>query len=72
MITHGEPTDMTEGDNKCQKVIEKVHDGEKEGKFLFFIVGLSYSNMNLLKKISYPDRQPLKLRNLNIASNNGK
>lgn len=38
MITNGEQTDMIEGDNKCQKVIEKVHDGEKGGKFLFLLL----------------------------------
>jgi len=66
MITDGEPTDMYEGDATWNKVVENLHDGEKEGKFLFFTVGVEPADMLTLKKIAPQNRGPVKLRENNF------
>ncbi|MBN2733726.1 MAG: VWA domain-containing protein [Methanomicrobiaceae archaeon] len=62
LITDGEPTDMEEGDEKWEEVISAIHTGEKDGKFLFFGVGVDSADMETLKKISPPGRTPIKLK----------
>ncbi|MBP2132490.1 uncharacterized protein YegL [Methanomicrobium sp. W14] len=62
MITDGEPTDMQEGDDKWNEIISKVHRGEEESRFLFFAVGVDSADMETLKKISPPERKPIKLK----------
>ncbi len=64
LITDGEPTDMQEGDELWNEVINKVHTGEKEKKFLFFAVGVENANIEILKKIGPPNRPPVKLKGL--------
>jgi len=62
LITDGQPTDMRRGDSRWQEVIDAVHTGEKERKFLFWALGVDQANMTLLKEISPPGRTPLKLQ----------
>jgi len=62
MITDGEPTDMKEGDELWNETVNAVHKGEKEGKFLFFTVGVDEADMDTLKLISPPNRAPIKLK----------
>lgn len=62
MITDGEPTDMTPGDPMWNQVISKVHDGERDNKFLFFAVGVEPAEMGYLKQISPPSRTPVRLK----------
>ncbi|WOF16376.1 VWA domain-containing protein [Methanoplanus sp. FWC-SCC4] len=62
MITDGEPTDMREGDPMWEEVISMVHQGEKDGKFLFFAVGMDSADLETLKKISPQGRAPIKLK----------
>lgn len=62
MITDGEPTDMKEGDELWSETLNAVHSGEKEGKFLFFTVGVDEADMETLKMIAPPNRPPIKLK----------
>lgn len=62
LITDGQPTDMRRGDGRWQEVIDAVHTGEKERKFLFWALGVDQANMTLLKEISPPGRTPLMLQ----------
>ena len=62
MITDGAPTDMQLGDSMWNDVIKKVHEGEANKKFLFFAVGVEPANMELLKQIAPPNREPVKLK----------
>jgi uncharacterized protein YegL len=61
MVTDGAPTDMQLGDSMWNDVIKKVHDGETNKKFSFFAVGVEPANMELLKQIAPPNREPVKL-----------
>jgi uncharacterized protein YegL len=62
MITDGAPTDMQLGDSMWNEVIKKVHEGEANKKFSFFAVGVEPANMELLKQIAPPNREPVKLK----------
>ncbi|MBF0344859.1 MAG: VWA domain-containing protein [Nitrospirae bacterium] len=62
MITDGEPTDMDYGDPKWNDVAQKVKDGERNSKFMFFAVGVDNANMKKLQAIAPPERPPLKLQ----------
>jgi uncharacterized protein YegL len=62
MITDGEPTDMKNGDQKWANVKRLIEDGEKNGKFMFFTVGIEPANMNLLNGLMPPSRGAIKLR----------
>jgi uncharacterized protein YegL len=62
MITDGIPTDMNIGDSVWNDVINRVHSGEANHKFLFFVVGVEPADMNLLKQLAPPNREPLKLK----------
>ncbi|MBF0338471.1 MAG: VWA domain-containing protein [Nitrospirae bacterium] len=62
MITDGGPTDMNYGDSKWNNVVQRVHDGEKSGKFMFFAVGVDSADMQTLQAIASPTRPPLKLQ----------
>ncbi|KJU82513.1 von Willebrand factor type A domain-containing protein [Candidatus Magnetobacterium bavaricum] len=62
MITDGEPTDMNYGDPKWNNVVQRVHDGEKNKKFMFFAIGVDNANMKTLQAIASPERPPLKLQ----------
>lgn len=62
LVTDGEPTDMREGESLWEEVINRVHNGEKDQKFLFWALGVDSANMKILKKISPPNRTPLLLR----------
>lgn len=62
LITDGQPTDMRRGDGRWHEVIDAVHTGEKERKFLFWALGVDQANMTLLKEISPPGRTPLMLQ----------
>ena len=61
MITDGEPN-MRPGDSMWNTVVKKVHDGETNRKFSFFVVGVDSANMDLLKQIAPPARVPLRLK----------
>jgi len=62
MIPDGAPTDMQLGDSMWNDVIKKVHEGEANKKFSFFAVGVEPANMELLKQIAPPNREPVKLK----------
>lgn len=62
LITDGQPTDMSPGDETWRKVVEAVHGGEKRGEFLFFGVGVEPADMSSLAEICPSGRPPLKLR----------
>ncbi len=62
LITDGQPTDMRKGDETWEKVIEAVHGGEKDHKFLFWALGVDQANMTLLREISPAGRTPLMLK----------
>jgi uncharacterized protein YegL len=62
LITDGEPTDMHPGDPTWDSVVAAVHEGERLQHFLFFTVGVDSADLDKLRLISPPDRQPLKLR----------
>lgn len=62
MITDGVPTDMKIRDSKWSEVINRIHYGQAEGKFLFFIVGVEPADMTLLEQLAPPNTVPLKLK----------
>ncbi len=62
LITDGQPTDMHKGDEMFEKVVNAVHEGEKNRKFLFWALGVDRANMTLLNEISPKNRVPLKLQ----------
>lgn len=62
LITDGEPTDMNRGDALWTQVCERVHRGEKEGKFSFFAVAVEPANLSILAQIAPPTRPPLQLK----------
>jgi len=66
LITDGEPTDMNEGDELWNEVTGLVHEGEKDGKFLFFAVAVEDADLDTLSKISPPTRTPVKLKENNF------
>lgn len=66
MITDGEPTDMKKGDQKWAMVKNTIEDCEKNGKLLFFSVGVEPANMTLLNDIMPSSRGAIKLRQGNF------
>lgn len=57
LMTDGSPTDMhPEGNDQMKTewkvVLDKVHEGVKNGKFLFFAVGIDDADMDILSAIS--------------------
>jgi uncharacterized protein YegL len=58
MITDGEPN-MRPGSSMWNEVINKVHNGQKNKKFLFFTVGVMSANMKLLTQIAPPEIEPI-------------
>ncbi len=62
LITDGQPTDMRRGDDMWERVLQAVHSGEEEKKFLFWALGVDQANMALLREISAPSRTPLQLK----------
>ncbi len=62
LVTDGEPTDMDVGDERWNRVVEAVREGEKSHKFSFWPVGVGGANIEKLKKVAPPDRVPLKLK----------
>ena len=68
MITDGEPTDMEPGDLTWNEVVNMVHEGEANKEFLFFAVGVQKANMEILKQIAPPNREPLPLKGLEFAA----
>jgi uncharacterized protein YegL len=61
LITDGAPTD------KWEEAAKRVHEGERDGKFLFFAVGVEGANMTRLAEIAPPNRPPMKLQGLKFA-----
>lgn len=62
LITDGEPTDMSRGDSLWTQVCDRVHAGEKDGKFSFFAVAVEPANLSVLAQIAPPTRPPLQLK----------
>ncbi|MBN1167053.1 MAG: VWA domain-containing protein [Methanospirillaceae archaeon] len=67
VITDGYPTDMRRGDERWNRVIEAVHGGEAEQKFLFWMLGVDPADMQILHELSPPNRSPLKLKEARFA-----
>ena len=64
MITDGEPNDMEPGDSKWNDVLNLVHKGESDKKFMFFVVAVEQANVELLNQIAPPNREPIRLKKL--------
>jgi uncharacterized protein YegL len=62
MITDGEPTDMSPGDETWNIVVRRVHEGEAGRKFMFFAVGVEPARMDVLRQIAPPNRPPVQLK----------
>ncbi|TVR13125.1 MAG: VWA domain-containing protein [Planctomycetota bacterium] len=58
LITDGEPTDQ------WKEAAQQVHQGEKDGKFLFYAVGVKSANFTRLAEIAPPNRGPLQLKGI--------
>jgi len=58
LITDGAPTD------DWQAAQINVHNGEQAKKFMFYAAGVEGANIDTLRSISPPNRQPLKLKGL--------
>ncbi|MEO0251955.1 MAG: hypothetical protein ABIM44_06935 [candidate division WOR-3 bacterium] len=43
-------------------MIKRIHEGERNKKFLFFCVGVEPANFEILKKLAPPERPPVKLK----------
>lgn len=62
LITDGRPSDMHPGDDFWHVVTTRVHEGERDKKFLFWALGVDKADMKVLKEIAPPNRPPLLLR----------
>lgn len=62
LITDGRPSDMHPGEPFWDEVVGRVHDGEKEKRFLFWALGVDRADMKMLKEIAPPTRPPLLLK----------
>lgn len=62
MITDGDPTDMQPGSNLWNDVVREVHQGEANGKFMFFAVAVEPANLELLNQLAPPNRAPVSLK----------
>lgn len=62
MVTDGEPTDMSPGDDLWERAVSAIHQGEAAREFLFFGVGVEPADMEMLRKICPPERPPVSLR----------
>nr|WP_319539946.1 VWA domain-containing protein [uncultured Methanospirillum sp.] len=62
LVTDGQPTDMSRGDARWQEVIQVIHGGEADRKFLFWALGVDQANMTVLRELSPPNRTPLQLK----------
>ncbi|MCX6693218.1 MAG: VWA domain-containing protein [Methanomicrobiales archaeon] len=67
LITDGHPTDMQPGDNLWNEVISRVHNGERDKKFLFWALGVDKANIQILSQITPPTRPPLMLKETHFA-----
>lgn len=61
LLTDGEPTDTWE------RAAQRVHQGERARKFLFFAIGVEGADFGTLAQIAPPSRPPLKLKGLHFA-----
>lgn len=61
LISDGAPTDDWENARRL------VHEGERDGRFSFFAVGVKDADMDRLRQIAPPNRPPLKLDGLKFA-----
>jgi uncharacterized protein YegL len=62
LVTDGMPTDMSPNNQTWNKVIDAVHRGEKEKKFVFFAVGVEGADLETLRLISPPNRVPVTIK----------
>jgi len=62
LITDGAPTDMEPGKELWDRVITRLHGGEKDKKFLAFVVGVEPADMTMLARIAPPQRPPVQLK----------
>lgn len=67
VITDGYPTDMRRDDELWNTVLQAVHSGEADQKFLFWMLGVDPADMQILKEISPYNRVPLKLKETRFA-----
>lgn len=62
LITDGEPTDMSPGDELWPAVAARVRDGEAKKEHLFFAVAVEPANLDKLSQIAPPNRPPVQLK----------
>jgi uncharacterized protein YegL len=61
VITDGAPTDMEPGSTIWNTVVDRVHRGEAEKRFMFFAVAVEPADTATLAQIAPPSRPPVKL-----------
>jgi len=61
VITDGAPTDMEPGSATWNTVVDRVHRGEAEKRFMFFAVAVEPADTATLAQIAPQNRQPVKL-----------
>jgi uncharacterized protein YegL len=62
LITDGDPTDMQEGDQMWNDVINNTHDAEKNKKYILYNVGTQSADFRILAKIAQPKTPPVMLK----------
>ncbi len=62
VLTDGAPTDMSSGDSLFLEVQDRIHRGERDGKFMLFAVGVGEADFAFLTHLASPARPPLRLK----------
>lgn len=62
LVTDGDPTDMKPGSEKFREVCDALEEGDRQGEFLFFGVGVDNADMDVLRELCPSERPPIRLR----------